>query len=41
VGHSAQVIGFDRERDGVVIWTPETPIADLKDDFTLLVERSR
>jgi protein SCO1/2 len=41
VGHSAQVIGFDRDRKGVVIWTPETPIADLKHDFTLLVERSR
>jgi protein SCO1 len=41
VGHSAQVIGFDRDRKGVVLWTPETPIADLKHDFTLLVERSR
>jgi protein SCO1 len=41
VGHSAQVIGFNRDRQGVVIWTPETPIADLKHDFTLLVERSR
>ncbi len=40
VGHSAQVIGFDRDRKGVVLWTPETPIADLKHDFTLLVERS-
>jgi hypothetical protein len=25
----------------VVLWTPETPIADLKDDFSLLLERSR
>ena len=41
VGHSAQVIGFNRDREGVVIWTPETPIGDLKHDFTLLVERSR
>jgi len=41
VGHSAQVIGFDRDRKGVVLWTPETPIADLKADFSLLVERSR
>jgi protein SCO1 len=41
VGHSAQVIGFDRDRKGVVIWTPETPIGDLKHDFALLVERSR
>jgi protein SCO1/2 len=40
VGHSAQVIGFDRT-SGVVLWTPETPIAALMHDFTLLVERSR
>jgi protein SCO1/2 len=41
VGHSAQVIGFDRQRKGVVFWTPQTPIADLKYDFGLLVDRSR
>jgi protein SCO1 len=41
VGHSAQVIGFNGDRQGVVIWTPETPIVDLKHDFALLVERSR
>jgi protein SCO1/2 len=41
VGHSAQVIGFDRQRRGVVFWTPETPIADLKYDFGLLLDRSR
>jgi protein SCO1 len=40
VGHSAQVIGFSRDA-GVVIWTPGTPIAALKHDFALLVERSR
>jgi protein SCO1 len=40
VGHSAQVIGFSRN-SGVVIWTPGTPIAALKHDFTLLVKRSR
>ena len=40
VGHSAQVIGFDRS-SGVVLWTPETPIAALIHDFSLLVERSR
>jgi protein SCO1/2 len=40
VGHSAQVIGFDHT-SGVVLWTPETPIAALKHDFSLLVERSR
>ena len=40
VGHSAQVIGFNRN-SGVVIWTPGTPIAALKHDFALLVNRSR
>jgi len=40
VGHSAQVIGFTRN-SGIVIWTPGTPIASLKHDFALLVERSR
>jgi protein SCO1 len=40
VGHSAQVIGFSRN-SGVVIWTPGTPIGALRQDFTLLVERSR
>jgi protein SCO1/2 len=40
VGHSAQVIGFSRN-SGVVLWTPGTPIAELKQDFALLVERSR
>ncbi|HTF42076.1 MAG TPA: SCO family protein [Propionibacteriaceae bacterium] len=40
VGHSAQVIGFSRN-SGVVIWTPGTPIGALKQDFALLVERSR
>jgi protein SCO1/2 len=40
VGHSAQVIGFSRD-SGVVIWTPGTPVAALKHDFALLVERSR
>jgi protein SCO1/2 len=40
VGHSAQVIGFSRN-SGVVIWTPGTPIGELKHDFALLVERSR
>jgi protein SCO1/2 len=40
VGHSAQVIGFSRD-SGVVLWTPGTPIAALKHDIGLLVERSR
>jgi protein SCO1/2 len=39
IGHSAQVIGFSRN-SGVVLWTPGTPIAALKHDFALLVERS-
>ena len=41
VGHSAQVIGFDRDGRGLVVWTPGTPIADLKHDFALLVARQR
>lgn len=41
VGHSAQVIGFDAERSGVVIWTPNNSIADLKHDYALLVDRAR
>ena len=40
VGHSTQVIGFDRTA-GVVLWTPETPIGDLKHDFALLVEKAK
>lgn len=40
VGHSSQVIGFDRTA-GVVLWTPETAIADLEHDFGLLVEKAR
>ena len=40
VGHSSQVIGFNRTA-GVVLWTPETPIADLKHDLALLVEKAR
>jgi protein SCO1 len=40
VGHSAQVIGFDSAHRGVVLWTPNNTIADLKHDYALLVERS-
>jgi protein SCO1/2 len=40
VGHSAQVIGFNRTK-GVVLWTPGTPSGDLEHDLSLLVERSR
>lgn len=39
VGHSAQVIGFGTDRVGHVVWTPSTPIGDLKHDFELLVSR--
>jgi len=41
VGHSAQVIGFDRQHRGVVLWTPSTPIGDLTRDFELLVSRQQ
>ncbi|CAA9411563.1 MAG: Cytochrome oxidase biogenesis protein Sco1/SenC/PrrC, thiol-disulfide reductase involved in Cu(I) insertion into CoxII Cu(A) center [uncultured Propionibacteriaceae bacterium] len=41
VGHGAQVIGFDKARKGVVLWTPSTPIGDLKHDFELLVAKQR
>ena len=37
VGHSAQVIGFDKQLHGVVLWTPSTPIGDLSSDFEHLV----
>ena len=40
VGHSTQVIGFDAQRDGVVMWTPGVSIGDLKADFARLVELS-
>lgn len=41
VGHSAQVIGFNREHQGVVLWTPSTPIGDLTRDFELLVAKQQ
>ena len=41
VGHSAQVIGFDKEHRGVVRWTPSTPIGDLTKDFELLVAKQQ
>jgi protein SCO1/2 len=41
VGHSAQVIGFDKQHRGVVIWTPSTPIGDLSKDFEHLVVQQR
>jgi protein SCO1/2 len=41
VGHSTQVIGFDEQHRGVVIWTPSTPIGDLTADFEHLVAQQR
>ncbi len=41
VSHSAQVIGFDQHHQGIVVWTPGTPIADLRHDFALLVAKQR
>lgn len=41
VGHSAQVIGFDKQRKGVVLWTPSTPVGDMTHDFELLVARQQ
>ena len=41
VGHSAQVIGFDKQHKGVVLWTPSTPIGDLTKDFELLVTKQQ
>ena len=40
VGHSAHVVGLDRDRRGVVVWDPETPVADLAHDLSLLVARA-
>lgn len=40
VGHSTQVVGFDRNA-GVVLWTPGSAVGDLKHDFALLVEKAR
>lgn len=36
VGHSAQVIGFDSEGVGRLVWMPGTPVGDLRDDLTRL-----
>ena len=41
VGHSVAGDRLQPRPSGVVLWTPETPIADLKHDFALLVEKSR
>jgi len=36
VGHGAQVIGV-ADQQGVIVWTPSTPVGDLKDDLARLV----
>jgi protein SCO1/2 len=41
VAHSAQVIGFDKHRAGILVWTPGTPIGDLRHDIQLLVSRQQ
>lgn len=39
--HSAQVLAFDRDRQGVVRWTPGIPVAHLADDLATLVTAQR
>lgn len=39
--HSAHVVGFNREGEGVIIWQPGFTPDDLRDDLTLLVARQR
>ena len=36
VAHGAQLIGFDARDRGRVVWTPGTPVADLRADLTRL-----
>jgi len=38
VGHGAQVIGFGKDGMAHVIWTPGTPVGDLRHDFIKLAE---
>jgi protein SCO1 len=38
VGHGAQVIGFGKDGRAHVIWTPGTPVGDLRHDFTKLAK---
>lgn len=40
LGHSAQLVGLDRDRRGVVVWQPGVAVADLGDDLALLVRRA-
>jgi protein SCO1 len=39
VTHSAQVVGFDTSRRGVVVWTQGTPISTYRADFERLVRQ--
>ncbi len=39
VTHSAQVVGFDASRRGVVVWTQGTPIGTYRADFERLVRQ--
>lgn len=39
VTHSAQVVGFDTSRRGVVVWTQGTPIGTYRADFERLVRQ--
>lgn len=41
VGHGAHVIGFGKDMTAPVLWTPSTPVGDLRHDFSLLVERQQ
>lgn len=38
VGHGAQVIGFGPDGRAHLIWMPETPVGDLRHDFTKLAK---
>lgn len=38
VNHTAQVIGFDSKSNGLIVWTPGTPIGDLRHDLELLIK---
>jgi protein SCO1/2 len=38
VGHGAQVIGFTSDDAGRLVWTPGTPVGDLRHDFTKLAQ---
>ncbi|HIT75648.1 MAG TPA: SCO family protein [Candidatus Avipropionibacterium avicola] len=40
VGHGAQVIGVRQDEGGVIVWTPSTPVGDLRNDLSRLVDES-